>query len=110
MNVVVNENIPGYAVRISAIEDGVEVGHAYLYIIRNDFHEQPYGLMEYVFVHEAFRGRGIGKQLISGVLEEAKKKNCYKLIAQSRHGRDGIHTLYEKFGFQNHGINFRMDF
>jgi GNAT superfamily N-acetyltransferase len=98
-----------YAIKITAKEDGREIGRAFLYLIYNDLHEEPYGLMEDVYVEEDKRGGGIGKKLILALIEEAKKRGCYKLIGQSRHGKDGLHAFYEKVGFRDHGKNFRMD-
>ncbi len=92
------------------VQHGTDIiARVYLYIIKNDLHKEPYGLMEDVFVEPEHRGKGIGKQLIARVIEEAKKQGCYKLVAQSRHEKLEVHALYEKFGFRNHGINFRMD-
>jgi GNAT superfamily N-acetyltransferase len=100
----------GYAIKFSAHEDDEEIGRAYLYVIYNDLHEEPYGLMEDVFVVEGFRGKGIGKDLINAVINGAKEEGCRKLITQSRYGREKVHELYTKFGFKDHGKNFRVDF
>lgn len=98
------------AVRLSAEENGVEVGHAYLYLIYNDLHQEPYGLLEDVFVKEAYRGKGLGTTLVQSVVKEAKNRGCYKLVATSRLSRSEVHTWYEKIGFKNYGLEFRMDF
>ncbi|HAZ28338.1 MAG TPA: GNAT family N-acetyltransferase [Candidatus Magasanikbacteria bacterium] len=98
------------AIKITVEEDGKTVGRVYLYFIFNDLHEKPYGLMEDLFVDEARRGQGIGTKLITTLIEEAKRLGCYKLVGQSRHSRPEVHALYERYGFQNHGLNFRMDF
>ncbi|PIR74670.1 MAG: GNAT family N-acetyltransferase [Candidatus Magasanikbacteria bacterium CG10_big_fil_rev_8_21_14_0_10_47_10] len=99
-----------YAIRFSAQEDGSEVGRAYLYILYNDLHDEPVGLMEDVFVEEKYRGRGIGTSIVTDLIVEAKKQGCRKLIGQSRYGRDDVHALYIRLGFRDHGKNFRMDF
>jgi len=99
-----------HAVRFSAQEEGKEIGRAFLYVLKNDLHDEPFGLLEDVFVEDAHRGRGIGTQLVHSVIEEAKARGCYKLIGQSRYGRDAAHAMYENIGFKNHGYNFRMDF
>jgi GNAT superfamily N-acetyltransferase len=99
-----------FAVKLVAGEDTDIRGWAYVYIIYNDLHAEPYGLLENVFVEEAYRGQGIGTALIEEAIAEAKARGCYKLIAQSRHAKPEVHALYEKHGFRNHGINFRMDF
>jgi GNAT superfamily N-acetyltransferase len=91
-------------------ENGMEIVRAYLYIIHNDLHERPFGLMEDVFVVERFRSQGLGKQIVQTVVEEAKKRNCYKLIGTSRFSREKVHEFYEKAGFYKRGYEFRMDF
>jgi GNAT superfamily N-acetyltransferase len=92
------------------IEDNnKEVASGFLYLIYNQFHEEPYGLMEYVFVDPEYRKQGLGSELVNMIIEEAKNKNCYKLIAQCRYGKEKVHELYKKLGFNDHGKNFRMD-
>lgn len=97
-------------VKFFKIIDGAEVGRARLVIVYNDLHEEPYGLLEDVFVERAHRSRGFGTELTKQVIEEAKRRGCYKLLAQSRYGREAVHKLYEKIGFKDHGKNFRMEF
>src|SRR5947207_2570113 len=93
------------------IKDGSKSrGRAYLYLIYNGLHKEPYGLMEDVFVDESLRGQGLGTKLILEIIKQAKKYKCYKLIATSRTSRPQVHKLYERFGFKKHGIEFRMDF
>lgn len=90
-------------------KEGKEIARAYLFMMRNDLHEEPFGLLEDVFVEEEYRGQGLGTQLVKAVFEAAKTK-CYKLICTSRHSRPKVHELYQKLGFKNHGLEFRMDF
>lgn len=96
--------------RLSLKIDGEEVGHCYVYLIKNDLHERPYALLEDVYVKEDFRGRRIGKQLVLEAIELAKKQGCYKMIATSRFGREALHEWYEKLGFQKYGFEFRINF
>lgn len=97
------------AVKIEVAENSQRVGRAFLYIIKNDLHEEPYGLLEDLYVEEAYRGRGVGKKLFQAVLDEAKNHNCYKLTAQSRHDRCPVHEFYKKNGMKDYGKNFRID-
>jgi len=99
----------GKAIKIVAVEEGKEVGRAWLYLIYNDLHSRPYGLLEDVFVKEEFRSSGIGSQLVKAIIEEAKAQNCYKLIGCSRNSRPKVHQMYESLGFKNYGVEFRMD-
>lgn len=97
-------------IRFSIEEDGKEIAHAYLYLMKNDLHKQPFGLMEDVFVDESLRGKGHGTKIVKELIKEAKKQNCYKLIATSRYNRPKVHELYKELGFKDWGKEFRIDF
>lgn len=87
-----------------------EVARAYLYLLRNDLHERPFGFLEDVFVDASLRGGGIGKILVQKVIDEARERNCYKLICTSRYEKPQVHGLYLGLGFIDHGKEFRIDF
>lgn len=107
----IKKSAPCSGIRFSLQDEtGQEVGRAYLYIMENDLHTAPFGLMEDVFIDSSKRGTGIGSELIKKVIKEAQKRGCYKLIATCRHSRPKVHKLYENLGFKNHGIEFRIDF
>ena len=97
-------------IKFSTEIDGKEIGRAFLYILLNDLHEEPFGYLEDVYVNENFRREGICTQLLNEVIEEAKRRGCYKIVATSRYIRKEIHKLYEHFGFKEQGIEFRLDF
>ena len=107
---VQKKEISGKGVRFFVEQGGNEVARAYLYILTNDLHEQPWGFMEDVFVDESLRGQGIGSKILDALIAEAKAQNCYKLIGCSRYEREKVHALYEKIGFSDHGKCFRMNF
>ncbi|MFO7807554.1 MAG: GNAT family N-acetyltransferase, partial [Candidatus Moraniibacteriota bacterium] len=81
----------------------------FLYTIKNDLHNKPFGLLEDVFVEENARGKNVGTSLVKEVIAAAQKENCYKLIATSRHSREKVHELYKKLGFYEQGLEFRVD-
>ena len=97
-------------IRFSVKENEKEIGRAYLYIMHNDLHSRPFGLMEDVYIAESYRGQGIGTKLVKQIIEKAKQMNCYKLIATSRYSRPEVHKLYERIGFKDYGKEFRIDF
>lgn len=98
-----------YAVKFTATENGKILGWAYLYLIFQDRHKEPYGLMENVYVESEFRNKGIGTKLVNLIIKEAKKRNCYKLIGTSRFKNKRVHGFYQNFGFDKYGFEFRMD-
>ncbi|MDO8667719.1 MAG: GNAT family N-acetyltransferase [bacterium] len=90
-------------------QDGKEAARAYLYVLKNDLHEEPFGFLEDVFVDESLRGQGLGTKLLKEIFRMAKISKCYKIVATSRHERPKVHDLYERLGFKNRGLEFRMD-
>lgn len=88
--------------------DGKEAARAYLYIMKNDQRPEPFGFMEDVLVDESCRGQGLATKLIAKLITAAKANHCYKIVGTSRYGRENVHRLYEKIGFKNFGIEFKM--
>lgn len=86
-----------------------KLGGLFLYIMHNDLHAEPFGLMEDVHVAEFARGRGVGTELVREVIKIAMDRGCYKLVATSRHSRPRVHKLYRDLGFTKHGVEFRID-
>jgi len=97
-------------IRFSIKGNGGEVARAYLYLMTNDLHDAPFGLLEDVYVDESQRGSGLGTALVKEVIAAARDAGCYKLIATSRTSRPKVHELYERLGFEKHGVEFRMSF
>ncbi len=96
--------------KVSVMDNGKEVGRAYLYLMYNDLHKRPFGFVEDVFIDESFRGDGIGKDLMKQIVDLAKENNCYKMIFTSRFVKEKLHSYYERQGFTKHGFEFRIDF
>lgn len=108
--IINKKNISAHGIKLFVEENGEEVARAYLYILKNDLHDKPFGFMEDVFVNENQRGKGLGTEIVQKLMEEAKNQGCYKLIANSRHENIKVHSLYEKLGFKNHGLELRIDY
>jgi GNAT superfamily N-acetyltransferase len=110
MSITIKESeIKSTAYKLEVIKENKVIGRAYLYLITNDLHPSPYGLLEDVFIEEEYRGQGIGKELVKKVIEMAKQLGCYKLIATSRFDREKVHKFYEELGFKRYGYEFRID-
>jgi GNAT superfamily N-acetyltransferase len=99
-----------HGIRFSISGRGKEIARAYLYVMRNDLHAAPFGLLEDVHVDESQRGVGLGTSLVQEAIAAAREAGCYKLVATSRTSRPKVHELYLRLGFENHGVEFRMNF
>lgn len=97
-------------IRFSIVGDEGEMAHAYLYLMHNDLHNQPFGLLDDLYVEVSHRGTGISTQLVNEVISTARKAGCYKLIATSWTSCLKVHELYERLGFEKYGVEFRMNF
>lgn len=91
-------------------EDGTEVARASIFLIQNDLHEEPYGFLEDVFVHEDYRKQGYGSKIVKHTIEEAKKLGCYKFCCNSEYEKERLHEWYKGMGFEDNGRFFRMNF
>lgn len=107
---MIEQIISTIAVRLSVVRDDTEVAHAYLFLITNDLHDAPYGLLEDLFVDEAYRGKGIATELVQAIITKAKELHCYKLIGTCRNSKPQVQEMYEYMGFEKYGAAFRMDF
>lgn len=97
------------AIKIIVKDKGQVVGWAFLYFIKNDRHEEPYALLENVYVEQEFRKHGVGSRLVEAAVAVARAKGCYKIIGTTRHEKEAVHKFYERFGFRDHGLEFRLD-
>ena len=104
------KEIRSKGVKLFVSQDGQEVARAYLYIMNNDLHQEPFGLMEDIFVNDALRGKGIGTKLVEALIDKARGEGCYKLVAYSRYSNGQVHKLYQRLGFIDHGKEFRINF
>ena len=99
-----------YAIKIGYKENDRFIAWVYLYVLKNDLHREPFGLLENVFVEEQYRSKGLGTKLVKRAIAEAKKIGCYKLIATSRTTKTDLHNFYERMSFKKWGLEFRINY
>ena len=98
-----------YAIKILIVESGKEIARAWLYVLFNSLHKEPFAFLEDGVVEEGYRGQGHGSALAKLAAEEAKNQGCYKLIFTARNIKPEGQKLYLKLGFKDWGKEFRMD-
>jgi len=86
-----------------------EVGRISIYFLKNDLHKKPLCYLEDLFVAKDFRRKGAGSRLVREAIGVAKKNKCYKIVATSRHLNKNVHAFYERLGFKNYGLEFRVN-
>jgi GNAT superfamily N-acetyltransferase len=75
----IRQNVSSKGIKFSIFRDEIIIGRATLYLMNNDLHDRPFGLLEDVYVDKASRKLGVGTTLVQTIIEEAKAQNCYKL-------------------------------
>ena len=57
--------------------------------------------VEDVFVEEAARGQGLGRRLIEGCVERARKRGCRRIQLDANESNEGALALYRSIGFES---------
>ena len=63
---------------------------------------RPYGTIENVVTHRAFRGRGYGKAILHHACHFAWEQNCYKVMLMTGRLNEQTFRFYEAAGFDRH--------
>jgi GNAT superfamily N-acetyltransferase len=62
---------------------------------------RPFGIIEHVVTAEAYRRRGLSREVLSYAVDLAWKKNCYKVMLLSGEALHSAHELYKTIGFKD---------
>ena len=89
-------------------EDGIIVASGTLLIEQKFIHQGgKVGHMEDIVVHQDYRNKKYGYQIVSFLIEKAKEKKCYKIIADCQ---ESLLNFYSKNGFHSHGHQIALYF
>lgn len=93
------------------LEHGLPVASFSLMLFASPSHHGVrQGLLDAVVVANAQRGRGCGEVIVRYAMDLARAAGCYKLMLSSNLKREPAHRLYEKLGFEQHGISYAITF
>lgn len=102
---IISENDEYYCAEVN----GEVIGFC-SYAIVNNFWQAGYiGYVYSMIVDGAFRGKGIGTDLLKRILESARERNCKKVELDSGFPREQAHKFYEKLGFEKRAYLFSKD-
>ncbi|SER94848.1 ribosomal protein S18-alanine N-acetyltransferase [Salisediminibacterium halotolerans] len=87
-----------FAYYLVAEEGDSVVAYCGVWIIMDDAH------ITNIAVHPDMRRRGIGEDLLRGVMDMAKTLGAQKMSLEVRVSNDNAKALYRKYGFQDGGI------
>jgi ribosomal protein S18 acetylase RimI-like enzyme len=62
-----------------------------------------------LYVHPAYRQRGIGRQLVDACAAVARRRGCHRLSLESGDQREAAQQVYEVYGFRSAGRVYTLD-
>jgi len=102
-NILANSN---HIIHVAELDSKI-MGSATLLIEQKFIHKGGLvGHIEDVVVKAGFERRQIGRLIIESLLEESKKRGCYKTILDCK---DDVKGFYEKIGFKHESNEMRFD-
>ena len=84
---------------IVACSDGVVVGYLLLTKVLNPIKNKYYYLVDYVCVDSNYRGKGIGKKMLSYAEDIAMNDNAIYIQLSCSRFREAAHKLYDSCGY-----------
>jgi ribosomal protein S18 acetylase RimI-like enzyme len=84
-----------------ASKDDVFVGVATCFINISTFKAKPYYNIHDIAVLHAFRGKGIGKTLLTHIIDDARQRGFCKITLEVRHDNLSAQMLYKSLGFED---------
>jgi GNAT superfamily N-acetyltransferase len=96
---------PSHSVYVAEDAAGAIAGYVSVHWLPYLFLTGPEGYISELFVDEAWRGNGIGAQLLETVKAEAKERGCYRLMLINNRTRES----YQRAFYKKHGWEERPD-
>ena len=100
------------------LSNALNDANVHVYVIRDEGHIVATGTLcikhtleftianiESVVARSKCRGRGYGKELMTAMVEAAKKMNVHHIQLTSNPARVAANQLYQKFGFERYETN-----
>lgn len=95
---------PGTVV-ILAWDDDTPVGIAVCFTGFSTFTAKPLLNIHDIFVTETHQGKGIGRQILNAIEDEARRLGCGKLTLEVRTDNHKAKHLYQSFGFEDGDVD-----
>ncbi|OGL41824.1 MAG: hypothetical protein A2161_18645 [Candidatus Schekmanbacteria bacterium RBG_13_48_7] len=89
-----------------AMDSGSAVGICSLTMGYTTYHAGYFGVMEDFYIADAMRKKGVARQMIGKLLQDAKEKGCCSVLLGC--SSDDIH-MYEHLGFRKIGNMMAID-
>jgi len=89
--------------------EGVVVGFVNFTTRKTIFHHGLSGLIDELIIAKSYRGKYIGKQLLSSAIEKSRQLGCCEVEVSTEKTNIKAREFYRQCGFTERGVFFEMD-
>ncbi|MBA7497760.1 hypothetical protein ES704_00492 [subsurface metagenome] len=89
--------------------EGVVVGFVSFTTRKTILHRGLSGLIDELIIAKSYRGKGIGKQLLSSAIEKSRQLGCCEVEVSTEKTNIKARGFYRQYGFTERGMFFEMD-
>lgn len=88
---------------------GVVVGFVNFTTRKTILHRSLSGLIDELIIAKSYRGKGIGRQLLSSAIEKSRQLGCCEVEVSTEKINIKAKEFYGQCGFMERGVLFEMD-
>ena len=85
------------------------VGFVNFTIRKTILHRGLSGLIDELIIAKSYRGKGVGKQLLSSAIEKSRQLGCCEVEVSTEKTNIKAREFYRQCGFTERGVLFEMD-
>ncbi len=89
--------------------EGIVVGFINFTTRKTILHRGLSGLIDEIIIAKGYRGKGIGKQLLSNAIEKSRRLGCCEVEVSTEKTNIKAREFYRQCGFTERGVLFEMD-
>ena len=89
--------------------EGVVVGFLNFMTRKTILHRGLSGLIDELIVAKSYRGKGVGKQLLSSAIEKSRQLGCCEVEVSTEKTNIKAREFYRQCGFTERGVLFEID-
>ena len=89
--------------------EGVVAGFINFTTRKTISHRGLSGLIDELIVAKSYRGKGVGKQLLSSVIEKSRQLGCCEVEVSTEKTNIKAREFYRQCGFTERGVLFEID-
>jgi len=89
--------------------DGVVAGFVNFTTRKTILHRGLSGLIDELIVAKSYRGKGVGKQLLSSAIKKSRQLGCCEVEVSTERTNIKAREFYRQCGFTERGVLFEID-